>query len=1507
VVPTVIHIHFESKMPRTTTSKSTSGDEGMSLGQIMEISSNQEAFNNSEPEQKSKVNNNHLSSYSDSYDSTSNSVEQVENERSSNNTMSGTILFQKACDLNNQIRHEIVENFLSKAKNNDQDEKDVKLQTVIFLLHSLGFSEQDIIVKDLEVVLDGENNESDNSMRFLKSLINSHQNTKGVKKSKLLIPIHGKKADKMQCFPANFRRFWMSFIKVTAYFESFTNEQGGAGDEILPTVLLWLSLICQLPERRYRLTGTIAALQITTAFTKVYKMNEDEIIRLDLQIQANSRKKNKDGRKRLESLKSRKKLLNQRKTNMRDNIDNLFSAFFMHRQRDIAEEIRIETSKAFADWIKYCPEIFMANETGLRIRYIGAHLCDEHYKVRIQTLKTLNVAYKNDGHFSVPTIFTTQWMERMVDLTRDRHEKVTVEACKLLKTISFLDLTRRASNDGENTERRNFTKLSKLLFAEESTIRRSVAEVVITILNREPIFSADDDANNNSRRIRGASVTKSTTVNTDGTTITTSNVALDSDTDDDNEVQEIAVEEQNKIQLSNLLNLFKEFKLGPAYAPHLVDAFEPYDEVSALHDFKYLANGLASPDLNDWTAQEVDVVVAIFADIVRRAAGAKDLHDEPKGFLNTDDGHFMLKRLPDLILRFQGDVKRATQLAKLVRYIDLNTLNSRDSSHFKSLFRRLHVIFLQANLFNPATGMIVDVNAPSAGRRSPPLRGNPPSPDFSPSSRRKRGLATVGTGDDQEANNNKYIANRMIEHLLSEDLDSEKNVLKLLSESIGHLVQPSHLEREANTSLRKLCQELIDQIKENFESCNSFSNQYDDDNTDDEINKKNILSFRCNLQRLAALYEDTNLIDHIGQDIFDQINIALNRFANKSVPSDLTEIHIVNASLSLLYSRIKFKISDCFFRCLKTWTLNDGTAAAEMEKKSLTSKKNKSKDIENKNDGQNESLNGSANENKSNVNEEITLDIDNEIEPIVSMRDSILSYLIILMKNKVDPKTTSDSQYDCMLHCLKISCDIAVQCKDSYRTNNTSLRQLGWDPTLEFKTVLSECFVKIYNYRTSEEYLSHEKADDGLEQHHRDEIHQYNIVEQVISPYMKYVLRERPNNCDSFGCARIILTTRKQTRGYIYELVKHMISEIKKMPNGFKTYFTIQKQTLIPMFDNAIAEPKSKQRKILLAELNAFAKKLSDKLRFSLNGQYERNVLIQFLADGLMFALGDRDDSCYLTALQPYLSLLQNTDADKLVNLINQTCQDKDLRDPWINDNDYAKKHPYYSSFCEYLRKKTEIEINVQQEYKGHTTTPESPISIKDAAIDDDNSGDAMGVDENNYDYDGKNKTGRAQPVSAPNNSSNAKKRKYSRGNAVTGLSEDEVLSDLSSSGISSSDEGDLSDNSEDDFEEALPMKDLNNESTKDGNVSDNYSTHSSSNGDVSDASRSSADNRGQVIRGLRRRSKARARRSAPRHQQMEASIDEIEEESDLSSHGSDNSENHFDMSLQSSKRQRID
>ena len=85
---------------------------------------------------------------------------------------------------------------------------------------------------------------SENSMRFWAVLITAQQKTKRAKRTKLVVLTHVKKADKMQFFLPTFDDFGLICEKTIAYFDSFTNEDvAGTGDEFLPTVFLWLSLI----------------------------------------------------------------------------------------------------------------------------------------------------------------------------------------------------------------------------------------------------------------------------------------------------------------------------------------------------------------------------------------------------------------------------------------------------------------------------------------------------------------------------------------------------------------------------------------------------------------------------------------------------------------------------------------------------------------------------------------------------------------------------------------------------------------------------------------------------------------------------------------------------------------------------------------------------------------------------------------------------------------------------------------------------------------------------------------------------------------------------------------------------------------------------------------------------------------------------------------------------------------------------------------------------------------
>ena len=157
-----------------------------------------------------------------------------------------------------------------------------------------------------------------------------------------------------------------------------------------------------------------------------------------------------------------------------------------------------------------------------------------------------------------------------------------------------------------------------------------------------------------------------------------------------------------------------------------------------------------------------------------------------------------------------------------------------------------------------------------------------------------------------------------------------------------------------------------------------------------------------------------NLIEHIGEEIFDQINIALNRFANHGVPTDSTEIYIVNASLTLLYSRIKFQIANFFHRSLNTSTTNkdSNSSSDESNEKDTSTVKSNSNMLVEEEENDNYISNDNSIDTRPNMNEATTLNIDNDLEPIVSMRDSILSHLTILMNNEVNLQTTTDDQYN---------------------------------------------------------------------------------------------------------------------------------------------------------------------------------------------------------------------------------------------------------------------------------------------------------------------------------------------------------------------------------------------------------------------------------------------------------------------------------------------------------------
>ena len=106
----------------------------------------------------------------------------VDEEEDLETLTSGFTIFQIACESKDKLRQTLVENFLNQAKNSDEEEKHVKLHIIGFLLYSLGFQRDEVNLEELAAILDDDNSESENSMRFLNALITAQQKKKRAKK-----------------------------------------------------------------------------------------------------------------------------------------------------------------------------------------------------------------------------------------------------------------------------------------------------------------------------------------------------------------------------------------------------------------------------------------------------------------------------------------------------------------------------------------------------------------------------------------------------------------------------------------------------------------------------------------------------------------------------------------------------------------------------------------------------------------------------------------------------------------------------------------------------------------------------------------------------------------------------------------------------------------------------------------------------------------------------------------------------------------------------------------------------------------------------------------------------------------------------------------------------------------------------------------------------------------------------------------------------------------------------
>ena len=1280
---------------------------------------------------------------------------------------------------------------------------------------------------------------------------------------RLANPYGGKQ--KMKHFPSNFRLFWHHFAKACAACESWagTDEEGDDEDEasLLLHAMQWLTEVSGHPERRYRIVATAAALHLITGLTKflVVQSSHQEKVAVQVTVAKNKKNaKNAASKKRLADLERMLHTIDTKIANLQSTIKDLFDNVYIHRKRDVSNEIRVLASELCTEWYSTMPSEFVRDG---RLQHMRVSFHDRTPKVRLNSLKMCQALYKesktsmSNEDKEIITKFTQAIFPHITNMCKDDEQKVAVEAMKTLAII-----IRQAYREGgnfeeiisEDAEIEAFGTLSRLIFAEQPDVRRSVAKVVWLLENPNDREEDDDAEDIAPIELKKRQLEMFFDFFAGG------DKNLDEMTQEEREAY---LEECKRDGVDPENDSSHIFNVGPARAPHLVDAFWGLPECLIVRDIEFLANMLLSDD-DGLTEQQTQVLVGIFSEVIRRFGGHKTINDDAHMQPLADrESALLMKFLPGLLSRYQHDERKIALLGALPQYLNLeHAATNRGAKQFTELLSQMHVLYVQ---HGAGTKL-----AEEEGEES---RAVPAS-----------SLANLRESADDEGHT--YEMSPVIKNFLENHSLRGKNVLAVLARAIAHLVGPSHLQRAAQTSLRNICDEISAAIEKNMPALETN----EDGNHDDE---EGLFTLVLHLERMSALYSQIDLIEHVSPEFFDSLNSALMSLTRDGISAHAGDAAIVRSCLRLLYSRIQFSLFPLYQRAMVKTDADGGRTNNKAQKGGKR--------------GSKEGSAASANDPVEDASAEAGAEavelaapvVSNppirpeEFEPVISMREELVPYLLDIMQFE---GPTTNEQWSVVVEAFNLFCDLSLLFKETLRTRKTVLYGLGWIPGKDVPFALAQCFERLIEYRASEGYTQNSNGNDAIEDYvNKLDIHQHDILRNVVAPYCKYAIRGLPQSCDVYATATLLLATRAglSGEGYNKDVVNAVITKVKKTENGFSTFFDIQKTALMRLYKDTMEIDNVPARNKKAVEFCAFAKKLANKLKFGLKTQFHRNCVASFVSDGLLFALDQPENAHYVGALKPYLLLLKPKGCERIHANILESSRRRRFTEPWLDDPEFEDKFRFVKDFQATMVSKTGKELsyaeivqpqvvpasdaNVEAEtatlVRGNDSLVQVPPPQRGEPVDLTGPNDISNIGYVSSSDDGKNSDGvetrnakESRKENAPPavRQAAAKKRKRESMNLSDGLS------DLSSS------------DSENDFESGRSPVKVAKRSPGEG------SYRISSDSDDSDAqSGQSFNERRPEMKNYRRRTIEKNRR---RHRPSEVSIPEVDEDEDMSDDSDD-------------------
>ncbi|KAL8739588.1 MAG: hypothetical protein Q9190_007622, partial [Brigantiaea leucoxantha] len=254
---------------------------------------------------------------------------------------------------------------------------------------------------------------------------------------------------------------------MTSFFDSLINACHGAG--VLYTDLalienfeIWATAMSSSYIRPFRHTATVICLAIESALCDV----ASEIAQTTantMQQKENEKKKKKVNKERVAALQAKITEQERRRETVAKILEDIFSAVYVHRYRDVDPKIRLECVTALGKWITSAPDHFFS---GSYLRYLGWVMSDPSAPTRAEVIKQLSRLFKNKDNVARLRAFTERFRPRLVEIAvRDAETGIRASA------VELLDLVR----DTGLLEPDDIDSVGRLIFDNEPKVRSAVS------------------------------------------------------------------------------------------------------------------------------------------------------------------------------------------------------------------------------------------------------------------------------------------------------------------------------------------------------------------------------------------------------------------------------------------------------------------------------------------------------------------------------------------------------------------------------------------------------------------------------------------------------------------------------------------------------------------------------------------------------------------------------------------------------------------------------------------------------------------------------------------------------------------------------------------------------------------------------------------------------------------------------------------------------------------------